>query len=269
MIISIIHVFVALFATTLGALSGLGGGVIIKPAYDMMGKFNATEIAVLSTATVFVMSVVSVSLNLFTKKKGSEEGKIDKWIALSMAVGAIGGGYLGNFIFNLITANAVDAIVKIVQNVVLITLIILIIIYMNLGSKPKSLNSKNKILAFFAGVVLGVISSFLGVGGGPMNVAVIMFLFGYSMKSTAICSLIIIIFSQATKLITMTIEQGFGIYNIDILIFVVIAGVCGALIGRFLSKKISEKGVKVCFLCAQIVIVALCIYNIVKYSLAI
>lgn len=267
MFLKIVHVFIALFATTLGAISGLGGGVIIKPAYDMLGQFNATEIAVLSTLTVFVMSVVSVSLQLITSRKNKSEIKIDKWIALAMAVGAIGGGYLGNFIFNIITASAVDAIVKIVQNVVLITLIILIIIYMNLGSKPKSLNSNNKILALLAGVGLGVISSFLGVGGGPMNVAIIIVLFGYSMKATALCSLIIIIFSQATKLITMTIEQGFAIYNIDIIIFVVIAGVCGALIGRFLSKKVSEKGVKVCFLCAQVLIVGLCIYNIVKYSL--
>ena len=138
---------------------------------------------------------------------------------------------------------------------------------MNSANKPKSLNSKSKVVAVIAGLFLGVISSFLGIGGGPMNVAIIIFLFGYGMKTASICSLAIIIFSQATKIITMTVEGGVGIFNVEILIFVMVASVLGAFIGRFITKKISEKGAKVCFLCAQIIIVGLCIYNLVKYAL--
>ncbi len=262
----IIYVLITLFATTLGAISGMGGGVIMKPSFDLIGEYNASQIAVVTSCSVFTMSLVSVALKLLAKKKPGEE-KPDYVIILFMALGSIAGGYLGNLIFGLITQNASDAIVKICQNSVLITVMIFIIIYMNSASKPKSLNSKSKIVAIIAGLFLGIISSFLGIGGGPMNVAIIIFLFGYGMKTASICSLAIIIFSQATKIITMTVEGGFSIFNVEILLFVVIASVLGAFIGRFVTKKISEKGAKICFLCAQIIIVGLCIYNIVKYAL--
>ena len=264
----IIYILITLFATTLGAISGMGGGVIMKPSFDLIGEYNASQIAVVTSCSVFTMSLVSVALKFFAKRKEGEE-KPDYVIILFMALGSIAGGYLGNLVFGLITASASDAIVKICQNSVLITVMIFIIIYMNSASKPKSLNSKSKIVAVVAGLFLGIISSFLGIGGGPMNVAIIIFLFGYGMKTASICSLAIIIFSQATKIITMTIEGGFGIFNVEILIFVVVASVVGAFIGRLITKKISEKGAKVCFLCAQIIIVGLCIYNIVKYALAI
>ena len=67
----------------------------------------------------------------------------------------------------------------------------------------------------------------------------------------------------------MTVEGGFGIFNVEILWFVVVASVVGAFIGRFITKKVSDKGAKICFLCAQIIIVGLCIYNLVNYSLQI
>ncbi|MBQ8178063.1 MAG: sulfite exporter TauE/SafE family protein [Clostridia bacterium] len=262
----VIYVLITLFATTIGAISGMGGGVIMKPSFDLVGEYNASEIAIVTSCSVFTMSLVSVALKFLGKKKAGEE-KPDYLIILFMALGSIVGGYVGNLVFSLITQNASDAVVKITQNCVLITVMIFIIIYMNMAEKPKSLKLKSKIVAVVAGLFLGVISSFLGIGGGPMNVAVIIFLFGYGMKTASICSLAIIIFSQATKIITMTITGGFGIFNVPILIFVLIASVVGAFIGRFITKKVSDKGAKICFLCAQIIIVGLCIYNIVNYSL--
>lgn len=264
----IIYILITLFATTMGAVSGMGGGVIMKPSFDLIGEYNASQIAIVTSCSVFTMSLVSVALKFIGKKKEGEE-KPDYLIILFMALGSIVGGYVGNLVFGLITQNASDAVVKITQNCVLITVMIFIIIYMNMAQKPKSLNLKSKVVAVVAGLFLGIISSFLGIGGGPMNVAVIIFLFGYGMKTASICSLAIIIFSQATKIITMTIEGGFGIFNVEILLFVLVASVVGAFVGRFITKKISDKGAKICFLCAQIIIVGLCIYNIVSYSLQI
>lgn len=264
----ILYILITLFATTIGSISGMGGGVIMKPSFDLIGEYNASEIAIVTSCSVFTMSLVSVALKLLGKKKEGEE-KPNYIIILFMALGSIVGGYVGNLIFSLITENASDAIVKISQNSVLITLMIFIIIYMNTANKPKSLNSKSKIVAIVAGLFLGIISSFLGIGGGPMNVAIIIFLFGYGMKTASICSLAIIIFSQATKIITMTINGGFGIFTVKILPFVVVASVVGAFIGRFITKKVSDKGAKICFLIAQIIIVGLCIYNIISYSLVI
>ena len=45
-----------------------------------------------------------------------------------------------------------------------------------------------------------MISSFLGIGGGPVNVGAFVFLFGYSAKTASSASLITILFSQISKL---------------------------------------------------------------------
>ena len=37
----LLYFFVALVATTIGSMTGMGGGVIIKPAMDFIGTYNA------------------------------------------------------------------------------------------------------------------------------------------------------------------------------------------------------------------------------------
>ena len=55
-----IYFLVALFATSLGSISGMGGGVIIKPFLDAFGQFDAATIGVLSSVTVLTMALVAV-----------------------------------------------------------------------------------------------------------------------------------------------------------------------------------------------------------------
>ncbi|MBQ8765208.1 MAG: sulfite exporter TauE/SafE family protein, partial [Clostridia bacterium] len=56
----IIYFLLALFATTIGSLTGMGGGVIIKPLMDVLGDFDVQTIGVISSITVFSMAIVSV-----------------------------------------------------------------------------------------------------------------------------------------------------------------------------------------------------------------
>ena len=58
--IIILHSIIVLVATTLGAIAGLGGGVIIKPFFDTLGIFNTSTIAFYSSVAVLTMSVVSI-----------------------------------------------------------------------------------------------------------------------------------------------------------------------------------------------------------------
>ncbi|HBG5346526.1 TPA: hypothetical protein KQG29_003979 [Clostridioides difficile] len=50
---------IAIFATIIGAITGIGGGVIIKPVLDLIWVFDITTISVLSSFTVLLMSIVS------------------------------------------------------------------------------------------------------------------------------------------------------------------------------------------------------------------
>ena len=50
-----------LFATVLGSLSGIGGGVIIKPVMDAISGLDSSQISFLSGTTVLTMTIRSAS----------------------------------------------------------------------------------------------------------------------------------------------------------------------------------------------------------------
>ena len=55
-----LYIIIAFVATLVGSLTGLGGGVIIKPVMDMVSDFPVETIGIISSITVFSMSLVSV-----------------------------------------------------------------------------------------------------------------------------------------------------------------------------------------------------------------
>lgn len=55
-----LYTIIVLCATTIGAITGLGGGVIIKPLFDLLGADTATVIGLYSSVAVFTMCLVSI-----------------------------------------------------------------------------------------------------------------------------------------------------------------------------------------------------------------
>ncbi len=253
----IIYIVVVLFATTLGALAGIGGGVIIKPVFDAFGEYSAAQISVISSCAVFAMSLVSM---VISSKQIKEQKQHIKTI-LPLAVGSAFGGWLGEFMFSGFHKN--DSLIRIIQNVILLILIIFVVIYMK-NEKRKSLNKKEWYITALTGIALGCISAFLGIGGGPINVAVITLVFGLEIKTAVIGSLLTILFAQGTKLASIAVKD-VSSFNIKLLPYVIIAGICGALLGRMFNKKASDKAVNSCFIAVQMLIILLCLFNIVKY----
>lgn len=56
----ILYVVVVFLVTIIGSITGLGGGVIIKPLFDLISLDTAQVISIYSSIAVFTMSVVNV-----------------------------------------------------------------------------------------------------------------------------------------------------------------------------------------------------------------
>ena len=93
---------------------------------------------------------------------------------------------------------------------VLAVLILAVFLYMRNKSHIRSLSLHGLVPSVLVGVFLGVCSSFLGIGGGPINVALIIYLFGYDTKSATVCSIVTILFSQISKLSSVALTTGFA-----------------------------------------------------------
>lgn len=253
---NILYFLITLFATTLGSVSGMGGGVIIKPVLDALGHYELDTINVLSSLSVFLMCTISV----FKKIRTGSDIKLN--IAVPVSLGAVGGGYSGNYIFEMAMANQNPSLVKVIQNIILGLLLAAIFIYMLNKDKISPLNLKGKFWPVTIGFSLGLISSFLGIGGGPVNVAAFVFLFGYSAKTASFASLMTILFTQISKLLSISFGTGFGSYNLTVLPYMLIGAAAGGLLGYEISKRLSEKNVVLFFNTVQILIFLICIFNI-------
>lgn len=255
----VIYFLLALFATTVGSLTGMGGGVIMKPLMDVLGDFNVQTIGIISSITVFSMAVVSVFKQIKSKTPISFK------TAVPLGLGSVAGGFFGEklltFIVNLLNANS---IVTVVQNCVLAILILCVFLYMKNKEKIKGRELNGIFISFAVGVFLGVCSSFLGVGGGPINVALIIYLFSVSTKTATVCSLVTILFAQISKLATVALTTGFSEFDLSIAPFMIAGAILGGFIGASFNKKCSEKMVEKAFNCVQLLVLGITIFNIIR-----
>lgn len=247
----IIYFIIVLAATTIGSIAGIGGGVLIKPILDALADFNLSTIGVLSSIAVLSMAVVSTA-------RGFIDGiKIDKKLIL-LAIGAIAGGFAGKEIFDRLLIVIDGSVMQIVQ-ASMIALLMIIILFKN---KIPKVCIENVFAVLFVGFILGTLSSFLGIGGGPVNVAVIYLLLNMDIKKAAAGSIFIILLAQASKIGTIALSEGLSSYNLNMLWYMIPAGITGGLIGPYIQKKLNEKTVHYLFDITVIIVILICVYNI-------
>lgn len=250
----ILYFAIGLLATIFGSLVGLGGGVVIKPVLDAIGTYDLTTIGILSSFTVFSMAVVSTGKQM---KKGF---KVEKNM-LVIAAGSILGGGIGNLLFGIFLKTLNDeGLATAIQGLMLAFLLILVLFKENF---PKY-HIKNYLGLFSVGMLLGTIASFLGIGGGPINVMVLVLLMNMDIKKAAITSILIILLSQFTKLTLIFIETGFTGLDLSMLSVMIPGGILGGFIGAHYNHKLTHETIHRIFNIAIIALVVLNIYNVIS-----
>ncbi|MCR1876898.1 sulfite exporter TauE/SafE family protein [Paraclostridium bifermentans] len=255
----IIYFLVALFSTILGSSAGLGGGIIIKPVLDSLGDYALPTINLLSSSTIFIMSIVTVFYQL--KKKD----KINPKNTIVVATGSVVGGIIGQKLMSFILSKDINIdLINNIQSIIIIILLISVFLYMRNKDNIKSYKINNILAIGLLGLFLGAISAFLGIGGGPINVAAFTILFSMIANEAARNSILVIFFSQGSKIISIAVTTGFSSYNLDMLPYMLVGGVLGGIIGYKINKAVSEKSIIKIFNSVTLSIILLNLYNIFK-----
>ncbi|MGY5265627.1 TSUP family transporter [Paraclostridium bifermentans] len=255
----IIYFLVALFSTILGSSAGLGGGIIIKPVLDSLGDYALPTINLLSSSTIFIMSIVTVFYQL--KKKD----KINPKNTIVVATGSVVGGIIGQKLMSFILSKDINiGLINNIQSIIIIILLISVFLYMRNKDNIKSYKINNILAIGLLGLFLGAISAFLGIGGGPINVAAFTILFSMTANEAARNSILVIFFSQGSKIISIAVTTGFSSYNLDMLPYMLVGGVLGGIIGYKVNKAVSEKSIIKIFNSITLSIILLNLYNIFK-----
>lgn len=259
---AIILLLICFFASTAGAVVGFGGGIIIKPAVDMLGLLPVPTANFLSGCTVLAMSISAL-----LRSRGSE-AKLEVRTSTTLAGGAVCGGAAGKWSFELTHSHFQNAtLLGLMQSLCLLIITIFIFVYMCGKQTLPAKQIKSIPATFLIGLLLGLISTFLGVGGGPYNVAVLFYFYSMDAKASAKNSIYIILFSQLSSILLSICSGTVPDFSWSALILMTLGGVIGALAGAALSQKMDENDVVKLLYFMLIIIIGINICNVLKFMI--
>lgn len=258
---TLLYLFVAFCASAIGAICGMGGGVIIKLTLDLFQLDSVETISFLSSCTILSMTAYSVCRGWI-----AGDSKVNVRISTPLALGSVVGGVLGKQIFAVIQNMSSDPDrVGAVQAITLALVLCGVLAYTLCKAHIQPLQVKNKVLCALIGLCLGTFSSFIGIGGGQANLVVLFFFFGMDAKSAAQNSLYVILFSQLARLITTIFTQTVPEFMPLRLALMILGGICGGMLGRFITRKLKNRQVEMIFISVLFCIIMVNVYNMVMF----
>lgn len=257
----VICIAVSFLASVAGSICGIGGGVLIKPVLDAFGALDVASISFLSGCTVLSMSCYSVL------KAG--RGRTDKdgsSIKALLAAGSVLGGIAGKTLFRHISEMAANPQhTGAVQAACLFFVTLGTAVYTIQKAHIRTCRMQKPLACLFVGGGLGICSSFLGIGGGPINLAALFHFFSMDTKEAAQSSLYIIVFSQAASLFTTLATGTTPAVRPELIACMAVSGVAGGAVGRNISARIGEEALNRLLIGLMAVIMGICVFNVQRY----
>ncbi len=251
-----------LAASAIGAAVGIGGGIIIKPVLELLNIMDITVVSFLSGVTVLSMSTFSV-----VNGQLSRDTHINIPMALAVSSGAVIGGIAGKIIFAwVLDASGNHELVGAVQSVCLFMLTLSTFIYSLFRNRIPKYKVGSFTAAAAVGLLLGLFSSFLGIGGGPINIMILCILFSFDTKSAAAYSLFIIMCSQMSSVMWQILTYSVPEFSTSMLMLMALCGVLGGVIGTHLRRRMRAESIDKLFNTILVIIMCICVYNYFGYT---
>lgn len=248
-------------ACALGTVCGMGGGIFIKPVLDATGVMPVATITFLSGCTVITMSCWSLGKSFL---KGESQVSVRSTGVL--ALGAAVGGLLGKRLFTMTAALFPDQnTAGGVQAALLLLATLATLVYTLRKDAIASKHVTSPAAGLAIGLALGVLGAFLGIGGGPFNVAVLCYCFSMPTKQATQNSLFVVLFSQLASTLRTLLFGGVPAFSWTVLLGMAVLGVAGSELGRQINRRIDNRQATVCLEGAMVLIMAISAYNILKF----
>jgi uncharacterized membrane protein YfcA len=178
-------VAIGLVAGIFSALLGVGGGLLMVPA--MVYMLNVRQHRAHGTSLVVILPTAIAGVSQYAR-----EGHLDWRVALYLAIGGVIGAMYGAKLANRLKAPAL----KRAFGIFVVTVgMVMVATPDRFGSSGGGLLGQNAAATgvLFAGLIAGVVSGLLGVGGGIIMVPAMVFLLGLSQHAAQGISLAVII----------------------------------------------------------------------------
>lgn len=260
--IEFIAFLVTFLSCIIGTICGMGGGIIVKPVLDATGVMSVSSITFLSGCTVIAMTCWSLGKTFLNK-----ESVVELKTTTVLAIGAATGGLIGKQLFTMVASLFADRnTAGGVQAIILCLLTFATLIYTMNKDRLPSKQVTSKLVALILGLLLGVLGSFLGIGGGPFNVAVLCYFFSMPTKKATQNSLFIVLFCQVVSTLkTVVSPAGIPEISLWMLLGMMLFGIVGSEVGRRINKKIDNRQATKLLEAVMVLVMCINVYNIYIY----
>jgi len=234
----------AFLSTMIGAIVGVGGGLIIRP---MLGFFDVAKglASFSSAACVFCMGIVSL---ITTVRKGA---KIQLRETIVLAMGSICGAFIGGWCISFVSGDFIK--------IGYIFAMVFVLLCMTARKYMPKMKVKNPVLQFLVGAVTGGLSGFFGIGGGPFQMTALLLFFGLEAKEAAVQSIFITLLTTISSLTQYAVS---GYWDFSLALYMMPMAILGGFVGGILNRKFDNKYVSLLFNATVVFIILMQIYSI-------
>ena len=152
-----------------------------------------------------------------------------------------------------------------VQAVILFILTLLTMLYTVKKCSVKGWQVRNPLACALIGFVLGALGAFLGIGGGPFNMAALYLFFSMPTKQAAENSLYVILISQIAGLVKTVLSASVPHFAPMLLLGMVFCGILGSELGGCLNSILNEKTATRAFRIALLLVMGISMYNFYQF----
>jgi len=220
---------VGIFIGTMAGFFGIGGGMILVPVLLVMG-FGIKDAIGISIIQMVFSSIFGSYLN---HKKGSlivGEG-------IFVGLGGFLGGFIGGKVTHLVSDNVLQTLF-----LGLLFFAMFRLYFSQNHSDESQTKTLNKGLLFFIGLIIGIFSITLGVGGSIILTPILVGMLHYPIKKAISAALFFVVFSSVAGMVS---RLSTGTIDFENGLVVAIASLIGVAFGIWLKEHVTSKNHKI------------------------
>ena len=221
----------AAIGLSLGLIGG-GGSILTVPILVYFLGVETREAVGMSLAVVGATSLFGAFLHY-------RKGNVNFSSGMLFGVSGIIGAFLGSPLTHLVSAQILLLIFAALMFVVAFSML-----WRKRNAEIETVYEVNFYKAIAAGFGVGILTGFLGVGGGFLIVPALVFFGGLPMKKAIGTSLLVIALNCFAGILG---HLSYGLFDVKITFLVTLLAVFGAVLGTILSQKISVSGLQKSF----------------------
>lgn len=221
-------IVVGVFIGTMSGFFGIGGGMILTPILLVLGFDIKTAIGISIMQMVF-SSIFGSYLNY---KKGL--------LLLGEGLFIGSGGFIGGYIGGYVTSYVSDSVLQGLFFALLFFALFKLFFSENHEDDMKT-KSLPKIVLFFIGLLTGIFSITLGIGGSIILTPLLVGMLHYPIKKAVSAGLFFVVFSSVAGMIS---RLSTGSIDFEQGILVAVASLLGVILGIWLKDVVTSKNHK-------------------------